>query len=237
VARLLGLRRPFRLTYYKIVVHLKRAEFGLRPGFYSLDGRIEFRLGQTNTIEGERAVGRSGEEGSGGFFVWPSVQAALAATFSPATRLFEAPRALLRVYSGGVARALKKSCYQDGLSYTQPKHTVSETQRPSVSPHVQSSLPTHPHASNMLPADGRFWADGRFPADGRLPVDDRFSALVDDRCCFPLVTPVSVVASGQSLLALYERFLETTGGEREHHWEGPKLVAGSTEGGEWNWER
>jgi hypothetical protein len=147
VARLFGLHRPSRCTYYKVVVHLRRAEFGLRPGFYSLDGRVEFRLGQTNTLEGERTVGGSGEEGSGGFFVWPSVQAALAATFSPATRLFEAPRALLRVYSGGLLRA--------------------------------------------------------------LPADSRFSALVDDRCCSPLITPVGVVASGQTLLTLYERFLGT----------------------------
>lgn len=171
VARLLGLHRPSRPTYYKIVVHLRHAEFGLRPGFYSLDGRIEFRLGQTTTIEGERAVGGSGEEGSGGFFVWPSVQTALAATFSPATRLFEAPRALLRVYSGGMARA--------------------------------------------------------------LPVDSRFSALVDERCCFPLVTPVSVVASGQTLLRLYERFLETTGEGQDRHWMGPEpeLAVGRANGG------
>lgn len=151
VARLLGLHRPARPTCYKVVAHLQQAELGLRPGFYSLDGRLEYRLGQTSTIEGERAVGRRGEEGSGGFFVWRSVQEALAATFSPGARLFEAPRALLRVYCGGAERA--------------------------------------------------------------LPADARFAALVDGRQCFPLVTPVSVVAKGRTLLGLYQRFLDARADE------------------------
>ena len=152
VARLLGLHKPSRRTYYKIVAHLSTSDYGLRPGFYSMDGRIEFRLGQTTSIDGERAVGGSGEEGSGGFFVWPSVDGALSATLSPAARLFEAPRALLRVYAGGTARA--------------------------------------------------------------LPAHARFGKLVDSRRCFSLVTPVSIVARGRSLLALYERFLENAPDEK-----------------------
>jgi len=107
-ARLLGLPAAHgRPTCYKLVAHVPSArlgaQLGLRPGFYSMDGRIEFRLGHTSSIEGERAAGRGGEDGCGGFFIWSSVESALAAAFSPGARLFEAPRALLRVYAAGAA--------------------------------------------------------------------------------------------------------------------------------------
>ena len=101
-----------------------------------------FQLGRTECCARLRCGSPGGEEGSGGFYVYPTPQAALGAITPSSSRLLHAPRALLRCYVGGVALRQPRS-----------------------------------------PGCGA----------GRL--------------CFPLITPVEVLAHGDALLALYRRLL------------------------------
>ena len=62
---------------------------------------VQLRLGATATIAGERRAGRDGEQGSGGFFVWETAEAALAAAVALHGQHFATPCALLCVFVGG----------------------------------------------------------------------------------------------------------------------------------------
>uniref|UniRef100_A0A7S0ITI3 Uncharacterized protein n=1 Tax=Calcidiscus leptoporus TaxID=127549 RepID=A0A7S0ITI3_9EUKA len=136
-SRVLGAHDAERPTFFMVVAAVRKGCFVLLS-----DGMTQLLPGRTTSLPGERAAGRDGEAGSGGYFVWRSAAAALAASVPPSSRVLEAPRALLRVYVGGTPRRLPQA-----LPYN----------------------------------------------DGRL--------------CFPVITPVSVVAQGRQLLELYERFL------------------------------
>ena len=69
-----------------------------RHGYFLMPGRVELQLGVTTALTGERRIGRDGEDGCGGFHVWDTAEAALAAAV---TAHVSTPRALLRVFVGG----------------------------------------------------------------------------------------------------------------------------------------
>ena len=124
-----------RASYFKVVACSGTRYLGI------IDGAC-FQIGRTECCAALRSDNHGGEEGSGGFYVWPTPEAALSARWPSASRHLDAPRALLRCYVGGTAM---------------PHHAL-------------------PHSLGC---------------DGRL--------------CFPVLTPVEVLAQGDTLLALLRR--------------------------------
>ena len=142
-----------RASYFKVVACSSTRYLGI------IDGSC-FQIGRTECCAALRSGNSGGEEGSGGFYVWPTPEAALSARWPSASRHLDAPRALLRCYVGGVAL---------------PHHAL-------------------PHSPGC---------------DGRL--------------CFPVITPVEVLAHGDTLLALYRRQLRKGGQRLAGHGGGPTI--------------
>ena len=72
----------------QVVVHTR---YGYCLMTSTTGAEVQLRLGATATLEGERRIGRDGEQGSGGFFVWETAEAALAAAVALHGQHFATP--------------------------------------------------------------------------------------------------------------------------------------------------